>query len=257
MSNLLADKAAVVTGGASGLGRAISTRFAEHGADVVVADIREEPREGGEPTHQRIAKETDVETAYVECDVTDVDALEESVDAAEAFGGIDVMVNNAGIIEVSDFLEVTEAEYDRVLDVNLKGTFFGSQLAGRRMADNGGGSIVNLSSYGGLVGDGDTATYCGSKGGVRLITYSVADALGSEGVRANALHPGVIESAMTDADLGVIGTEIEEAVREEIPSGRIGETGDVADAALYLASDLSAYVNGESLAVDGGLANTN
>jgi len=257
MSQLVENKAAVVTGGASGLGRGIATRFAEHGADVVVADVREEPRDAEQPTHEYIRKETDERAVYVECDVSDREDVERAVDAAERFGGIDTMVNNAGIIEVTDFLEVTEEEYKRVMDVNLKGTLLGSQVAGKRMIDNGGGSIVNLSSYGGFVGDGTTSTYCASKGGVRLLTYSIADALGSQGVRANVLHPGVIESAMTDTDLGVVGTEVQDAVEEEISAGRLGTPGDVADVALYLASDLSGYINGESLAVDGGLVNTN
>lgn len=257
MSQLVADETAVVTGGASGLGRAIATRFAEHGADVVVADVRETPREGGRPTHERIAEETGAEAVHVDCDVTDPADVERAVEAADRFGGVDAMVNNAGVIEVTDFLEVTEEEYERVLDVNLKGTFFGCQVAGRRMVEGDGGSIVNLSSYGGLVGDGATATYCASKGAVRLLTYSVAHALGPEGVRANALHPGVVETAMTDDDLGVIGTEVEAAALGDIPAGRIGEPGDVADVAVYLASDMADYVNGESIAIDGGLANTN
>jgi NAD(P)-dependent dehydrogenase (short-subunit alcohol dehydrogenase family) len=255
-SVMLTGDAAVVTGAASGNGRAIARRFAEAGADVVVADVIEEPREGGRPTADLISAETDRSATFVECDVADRDDLATAVDAAEAFGGVDVMVNNAGVFGPEAFLETTEDEYDQLMDINAKGVFFGSQLAARRMAENDGGSIINLSSQAGLEGAGAHVTYSASKGAVRLMTYAMADALGDEGIRVNAIHPGAIETKMLTEDVPVVGTEEAEMVKAAIPSGRFGTPEDVADAALYLASDLSEYVNGTSLTVDGGQTNT-
>ncbi|WP_313691089.1 SDR family oxidoreductase [Halorarum halobium] len=256
MSELLLDDTAVVTGAASGNGREIAVRFAEEGADVVVADVREEPREGGVPTHERIAGETDREATFVDCDVSDPEALERAVAAAESFGGVDVMVNNAGILQPDSFLEVTEEEYDRLMDVNAKGVYFGAQAAAKRMVEADGGVIINMSSAAGIRGSGRLVTYSHSKGAVRLLTYSLADALGPDGVRVNAIHPGFVETAMTTDDVHVVGTEQGERMKRGIPSRRFGTPGDVADAAVYLASDMSSYVNGESLVVDGGMSST-
>jgi Dehydrogenases with different specificities (related to short-chain alcohol dehydrogenases) len=253
---MLTNDTAVITGAASGNGRAIAQRFAEEGADVVVADIREEPRMGGQPTHELIPEEHNTEAMFVETDVTDVDDLEAAVEAAEQFGGIDHMVNNAGVFQPEDFLETTEEEFEFIMDVNVRGVYFGAQAAARRLIDNGGGTITNLSSVAGYEGSSDYVTYSASKGAVRLLTYSLASKLGPDGVRVNAIHPGVIETAMTVEDSPMFGTEAEEQILEMIPSRRGGEPGDVADAALFLASDLSDYVNGESLVVDGGILNT-
>ena len=253
---MLTNDTAVITGAASGNGRAIAQRFAEEGADVVVTDIREEPRMGGQPTHELIAEEHDVEAVFVETDVTDVDDLEAAVEAAEQFGGIDHMINNAGVFRSEEFLEVTEEEYEFLMDINVRGVFFGAQAAARRLVDNGGGTIINLSSVAGLEGSAEHVTYTASKGAVRLLTYSLAAKLGPEGVRVNAIHPGLIETAMTTDDVPIFGTEAEDQFLQTVPSGRGGTPGDVADAALYLASDLSDYVNGESLVVDGGMSSS-
>jgi len=262
MSELLAGKTGVVTGGASGNGRQVALAFARHGADVVVADVQEEPREGGAPTHEAIEDETDTHAAYVECDVTDRDALDAAIEAAEEFGGVDVMVNNAGVFRGEDFLDVTEDEFDWLMDINVKGVFFGAQAAARRMVergeggDNGGGSIINMSSVAGLLGSGEYVTYCTSKGAVRLLTYSLAGTLGPHGIRVNAIHPGIIETAMTTEDVPIVGTETGEAFLETVPLGRNGQPEDVADAAVLLASDLASYITGESLVVDGGMSMT-
>jgi len=256
MSKLLADRVAVVTGGASGNGRAIARTFAADGADVVIADRRRNPRGGGTPTDERIEAETENRSTFVECDVTDVGDLADAVEAADAYGGIDIMVNNAGVITDTPFFEITEAEFRRIADVNFKGVFFGSQVAAERMKRGDGGSIVNVSSTLGMVGSGSLGLYSATKGAVTLLTYSLADELGSRGIRVNAVHPGTIDTQMNEQDLELFGSESEAELLHDIPLGRFGRPEEVADAVAYLASDRASYVNAASLLVDGGEVNS-
>lgn len=257
MPALLGGKTAVVTGAASGIGRAIARRFAAEGADVVVADVREAPREEGDPTHEAIESGTDASAAFVSCDVTDVGDVDAAVDAADEFGGVDVMVNNAGIVGPQGPITDVEPEaYRRLLRVNLDGVFFGSRAAAARMAESDGGSIVNVSSIAGIRGYENLTPYCASKGGVRSLTYALAEELGPDGIRVNVIHPGVIETAMTAEDVPIVGTETGEAMRRSIPLRTFGTPDDVANAALFLASELSEFVTAESLVVDGGVTNT-
>jgi len=260
MSQLLDGQTAVVTGAASGLGREISLTFAEHGADVVVADISEEPREGGEPTHERITAETDQQATYVDCDVTDRADLEAAADAATEFGGLDIWVNNAGIHNVIDFMDVTEEDYDRLMDINLKGTFFGAQVAGERLVAAGeGGTIINMASAAAVRTGADMPRYGPSKAGVQQLTYSLADRFGDDGVRVNCINPTWIETEMVaDSPLGEgpQADELRAMLVEAIPAGRFGQPEEVANVALFLASDLASYVNGERILVDGGFTHT-
>ncbi len=257
MAGLLEGKAAVVTGGTSGIGRAVCRTFADHGADVVVADVREEPREGGGPTRELIEEETDAHATFVECDVTDLDDLEAAVSAADEFGGIDVMVNNAGIVGPQATIgEIDYDDYRSLMRVNVDGVFLGSKVAAARMVDENGGSIVNTSSVAGIVGAANLTPYCTAKGGVRLLTYSLAAELGPEGIRVNTIHPGVIETAMTVEDSPMVGTEEGEAMKATIPLGRFGQPEDVAGVVTFLASDLASYVTAESIVVDGGMVGT-
>jgi len=249
----LEDRTAVVTGAASGNGRAIAHTVAEAGASVVVADLREEPRKGGTPTHESIA-ESGGEATFVECDVSERADLVAAVDAAGEYGGVDVMVNNAGIFRRQEFFDVGEADLQRFFDVNVKGVFFGAQVAAERMDE---GSIVNMSSVGAVRAMGDYAVYDLTKGAVTSLTYALADRLGGEGIRVNAVMPGVVDTAMTTEDAPIVGTEAGEAyARRSVPMGRFGAPEEVADAVLFLASDRASYVNGEALVVDGGAAST-
>ncbi|MFP8890729.1 SDR family oxidoreductase [Natrialbaceae archaeon A-CW2] len=252
MSDLLADKTAVVTGGASGNGREIAVTFAEHGADVIVADLQDEPREGGIPTHEKINETTGRQARFVKCDVTSLSDARSTIDAAEEFGGIDIMVNNAGILKMGSITELTEAEYDALMDVNSKGVFFGCKAAAERMLEGDGGNIINISSTAGMVGIPENSIYCASKGAVRLFTYALAAELGPD-IRVNAIHPGTTETEMVTKDVEIIGTERGAQQEEAIPLKRFGKPKDIGNAAVYLASDLADYVTGESLVVDGGI----
>ena len=190
---------------------------------------------------------------FVDCDVTDRADLESVVEATDEFGGVDVMVNNAGIWHAEEFFDVTEDEFQQMMDINLKGAYFGSQIAGKRMAANGAGSIINISSIAGLFGNGNWPTYSASKGGLTMLTYSLAHKLGEHGIRVNAIYPGGIETMIggeaTDPEAAAAQAE---QFTQMVPLGRYGQPEDIAGAATFLASDLAGYVTGESLVVDGG-----
>lgn len=250
MADRLSGESALVTGASSGNGREIALLFAEEGASVTVADIREEPREGGSPTHELI-EEQGGEAQFVETDVSEIGALQEAIDrTVEEFGSLDVMVNNAGVYPgLQPVTDVDEEDYDWLMDINLKGVVFGSKLAADVMSDQeDGGSIINLSSIAGLNGFDQSSLYCASKGGVANVTRELAMELGPDGIRVNAINPGIIETAMTTEDEEVAGS-----MTETIPLRRDGKPEDVADAALFLASDEASYVSGHNLVVDGGL----
>ncbi len=249
---LLKGKTAVITGASSGNGRAIALAFALEGAKIIIADIRESPREGGLSTKDLIEQQSTQQAVFVHCDVGKVNDLEAAMNAAEELGGVDIMVNNAGILKKQSVLDATEADFDLMSNVNIKSVYFGTQVAAKRMLKKGSGNIINLSSIAGMRGTGGYALYCASKGAVRLMTHALADELGPKGIRVNALHPGIINTQMNIADDPVIGTEMGETYLDMIPLRRWGEPEEVAKAALYLASDLSSYVTGSSLVIDGG-----
>jgi NAD(P)-dependent dehydrogenase (short-subunit alcohol dehydrogenase family) len=259
MSNLLENQTAVITGAASGNGRGISMRVAEEGADVVVADIQEEPRLAGRPTHEKVRNETDRDAKFVECDVTDPEMIADAVDTADEFGGIDIMVNNAGIVlDPANIVDTDMEDYHRLIEINLDGVYAGTKLAAQRMIEQGeGGSIVNLSSTGGINGQEQSTPYSAAKGGVRVFTFAAAADLGEHGIRVNAIVPGVIETAMTKEDWQYIGSEMgEKRKQEEIPLQKFGTPEDIGDTVVYLSSDLAGHVTAESLLVDGGITNT-
>ena len=251
MAGLLEGKTAVITGAASGNGRAIALAFAREGAAVVVADIRQDPREGGVPTHQ-LLQEQGSRSVFVPCDVTHLDQLEMAMQSALPLGGLDILVNNAGILTKQSVLEATEADFERMMNINVKSIYFATQAAARLMVPRGAGSIINLSSIAGMRGTGGYALYCTSKGAIRHMTYALADELGPHGIRVNALHPGIIETQMNLTDDPLIGTQEGDHYLGLIPLRRWGQPLEVADTAVFLASDLARYVTGASLVVDGG-----
>jgi NAD(P)-dependent dehydrogenase (short-subunit alcohol dehydrogenase family) len=189
------------------------------------------------------------------CDVSKPADLVAAVAAADEFGGIDIMVNNAGIVIPGDFLEVTEEAYDRQLDTNAKGAFFGTQAAAKKMiAKGGGGAIVNLSSILGLAGSAGVAAYSSSKGAIKLMTYSAAQALAPHGIRVNAIHPGVILTELVTGDFGLPAEAAAQVF--PIPMGRAATPDEIGDAIVLLCSNHARYMTASSMLVDGGLTNT-
>jgi NAD(P)-dependent dehydrogenase (short-subunit alcohol dehydrogenase family) len=170
--------------------------------------------------------------------------------AVELGGGLDVMVNNAGIIGPADFLEATEPEFDALIAVNVKGVYFGCQAAAKAMMPARRGSIVNISSIGGIRGSSRFVAYSASKGAVRLMTYGLGQLLGPHGLRVNAVHPGVIDTQMNRVDTGSVTAD--GGLASSVPLNRPGVPNEIGSAVVFLASDLASYVNGTSLVVDGG-----
>ncbi|MGO3146758.1 MAG: SDR family NAD(P)-dependent oxidoreductase [Leucobacter sp.] len=250
--DLLVGQVALVTGASSGIGRAVALRLADAGVSgVVVADVSETPREGGQDT-TTLLRERGVAAEFVRCDVRKEEDLQQAVDACDMLGGITIVVPAAGIAKMEDVLTVPEADFDRMMDINVKGVFLTIQVAARSMVNAGReGSVVTLSSVGGVLGSASMPTYNISKGAVRMMTYSLAASLGPKGIRVNAVHPGIIETSMTMRD-----TPLTDEGASGLPLRRLGQPDDVADAIVFLASPLSSYVTGTSLFVDGGSHST-
>jgi 3-oxoacyl-[acyl-carrier protein] reductase len=242
--SLLSGQTAVVTGGAQGLGLAIAERFVAEGARVVLGDLN---LEATQAAAERLGGD---DTAIaVRCDVTsgaDVDALVAA--ATERFGRFDIMVNNAGITRDATLRKMTEDQFDQVIAVHLKGTWNGLRAAAAVMRENKRGAIVNMSSISGKVGMVGQTNYSAAKAGIVGMTKAASKELAHLGVRVNAIQPGLIRSAMTEA----MPQRIWDSKVAEVPMGRAGEPEEVAKVALFLASDLSSYMTGTVLEVTGG-----
>lgn len=259
MTDELAGKVAIVTGGASGIGRGIVERFAAEGASVVIADVQTELGEA-------LAAELNsagLTTRFHFVDVGDQAQVADLVaSAVTTFGGLDVMVNNAGISSPlkKGLLEEDLEEFDRVMRVNVLGVMAGTRDAARQMAEHGGGAIINLSSIGGIQAGGGVMTYRASKAAVMHFSKSAAIELAHYGVRVNCIAPGniptpILKSAAGDEDrerLQRFEARIRQQMRDDRPLKREGTVSDVAEAALYFAADRSRYVTGTVLPVDGG-----
>ena len=237
----------VVTGAASprGLGKAAAVLFAEHGATVAILDLDAE-------TAKAAAADLGPDHAGLACDVTDKAACEAAVsDLLARWGRIDILVNNAGITQPLKFMEIEPANYDAVLDVNLRGTLYMSQAVGPHMRERKSGSVINLSSVSAQRGGGifGGPHYSAAKAGILGLTKAMAREFAPDNVRVNAICPGFIA---TDITAGKLTPEMKEGVLAGIPMGRAGEAKDVAGCALFLASDLSAYCTGTEVDVNGG-----
>lgn len=244
----LENKTAVVTGAGSGMGRAIAIAFAKEGAKVIVGELVEET---GKETEQMI-KEAGGQAIFIKTDVSkaaDIDKLVST--AVQEFGKLDIMVNNAGIFDGStSCLDASEELYDRVMNVNLKGVFLGCKRALQEMTKQRSGKIINIASIAGLNGMAGGTVYTASKHGVVGLTRQVACEVASLGINVNAICPGAIITGMTSDLLG--NPEQQETLLAPIPMKRIGQPEDIANAAVFLASDESSYVTGSMLVVDGG-----
>ena len=242
--SLLADQTAVVTGGAQGLGLAIAKRFVAEGAKVVLADINLEATEAA----ARELGGSDVATA-VRCDVTSSEEVDALIAAAVQWGGgLDVMINNAGITRDATMRKMTEEHFDQVIAVHVKGTWNGLRAAAAVMRENKRGAIVNMSSISGKVGMVGQTNYSAAKAGIVGMTKAASKELAYLGVRVNAIQPGLIRSAMTEA----MPQRIWDSKVAEVPLGRAGEPDEIANVALFLASDMSSYMTGTVLEVTGG-----
>ena len=245
----LENKIAIVTGGARGIGLAVARRFVAEGARVIIADV---DGAAGAAAAQPLGDNA----RFVATDVGDARAAEHVVaETCRAFGDLDILVNNAGIIHAADFLELAEADFDRVLRVNLKGAFLVGQAAARRMvaqvkAGKPPGSIINMSSINAVVAIANHTPYCVSKGGIDQLTKVMALSLAPHGIRVNAIGPG---SIMTDI-LKVVATdkEAKRRILARTPLGRVGEADEIAAIAVFLASADASYVTGETVYADGG-----
>jgi 3-oxoacyl-[acyl-carrier protein] reductase len=241
---LLAGRIAVITGGAQGLGFAIAEQFIAEGARVLLGDLDIDDTRaaaqalGGSEVARAVA-----------CDVTSASEVDHLIAAAvEEFGSVDVMVNNAGITRDATLRKMTEQQFDDVISVHLQGTWNGTRSAAAIMREQGSGAIINMSSISGKVGLVGQTNYSAAKAGIIGLTKAAAKELAHLGVRVNAIAPGLIRSAMTEA----MPQRIWDAKLAEVPMGRAGEPSEVAAVALFLASDLSSYMTGTVLEVTGG-----
>lgn len=249
----LKDKVALITGAASGIGKSTSVLFGQEGAKVMCVDVN---GDGADQVAHQIA-DSGGEAASLTVDVAREEDVQRMVrETVERWGRLDVLYNNAGIGFGGPVTQVAEEEWDRLIDINLKGVFLGCKHAIPEMAKQGGGAIVNTASDAGLRGVSFLSTYCASKGGVVLLTKSLAVEWARQGIRVNCVCPGVIQTPILEPFLSQAGTG-REAVLERMaqmhPLGRVGQPEEVARAVLFLASDEASFITGVALPVDGGL----
>jgi NAD(P)-dependent dehydrogenase (short-subunit alcohol dehydrogenase family) len=248
----LDEKRAIVTGAASGIGRSIALSYAREGAKVVVSDINVG---GGEETVAQI-EELGGSAIFVEADVAESEQVIRLVEkTVESFGKLNIMVNNAGIEVFQRLVDTDEQMWDHRIAVNLRGVFLGTKYAVPKMLQNGGGVIINMASVAGIMGIGGLAAYNASKGGVVLLTKNTAMDYGSMNIRANCICPGFIATPMVEAVMSLPGAgETKEKIIGLCPAGRLGNPEEVANCAVFLASDDASYINGHALVVDGGMS---
>lgn len=244
---MLKGKTAIVTGSGRGIGRAIAMKLASFGANVVINDIPQS--EDAEKTCEGI-KTLGVGSICIKGDVRKIDDVKALVDGTvKEFGKIDIFVNNAGITRDGLMLRMSEEDWDTVIDINLKGAFNCIKTVARPMMKNRGGSIINIASIVGVMGNPGQANYVASKAGLIGLTKTTAKEFASRGIRCNAVAPGFIQSAMTD----VLADDVRKKYYDAIPLGKFGTTENIADTVAFLASDMSSYITGQCINIDGGL----
>ena len=245
--NLLKDKVAIITGASRGIGKAIALKFAENGADIAFTDIRRD--ENMEATEKELLA-LGVKAKGYASDASSFESSAQTVsEIYKEFGKVDILVNNAGITRDNLLMRMSEQDWDLVMQVNLKSVFNLTKQVLRPMMKQRSGSIINISSVVGVFGNAGQANYSASKAGIIGFTKSVAKELGSRNIRSNAIAPGFIETEMTKK----LPEEVRKGFLDAIPLKRMGTGEDVANAALYLASDLSTYISGQVLSVCGAL----
>ena len=244
---MLKGKIAVITGGSRGIGRAIALKMAESGASVAV--IYAGRQEAAEDVC-RTARELGVRAECYQCDVSDFEKSKETVkQIIDTFGGIDILVNNAGITIDKLILQMTEKDFEKVIDINLKGAFLMIKHVYSHFIKKRAGRIVNIASVSGIMGNAGQANYSSAKAGMIGLTKTVAKELAGRNVTCNAIAPGFIETDMTDG----LSPLMKEQAINTIPLKRMGKPSDVANLAVFLASDLAGYITGEVIKIDGGL----
>ncbi|MBM3956915.1 MAG: 3-oxoacyl-[acyl-carrier-protein] reductase [Gemmatimonadetes bacterium] len=243
----LSGRTALVTGGAQGIGRAIALRMAEQGADVVVADVNDEAAE-------RVAREVEARgrrSLAVHMDVSSKESVEAGVARAiEGFGRIDILVNNAGIISDALLMRMKDEDFDRVVNTNLRGTYYCTKAVVPGMLRARWGRIISVSSVVGLRGNAGQANYAASKAGINAFTWSLAKELATRNITVNAIAPGYVATATTE----VLSDRVKEMVRRVIPMQRFGTPEEIAGIVVFLASEEAAYITGDVVRVDGGMA---
>ena len=242
----LENQIAVVTGAGRGIGRAIALKFADQGADIAAVDLKTDFVQETVEEVRKLGRKAWAVAANVS-EAASVEAAVEQI--LKEAGHVDILVNNAGITKDGLVMRMSEADWDAVLDINLKGTFLFTKAFSRAFVKQRSGRIVNIASVIGLIGNAGQCNYAASKAGVIGFTKSVARELASRGVTANAIAPGFIETKMTEA----LGPEARAALLKQIPLASLGQPGDVAEAALFFASPAARYITGQVLAVDGGM----
>ncbi|HEQ99284.1 MAG TPA: 3-oxoacyl-[acyl-carrier-protein] reductase [candidate division Zixibacteria bacterium] len=242
---MLKDKVAVITGSGRGIGLDIAEKFIKNGAKIVLTDISRELLDDAET---KLASQGEVKS--ITCNVTDSQQVNDLIqNTLEHFGSVDVLVNNAGVTKDTLLLRMKEEDWDFVLNVNLKGAFLVTQAAAKAMIKQKSGRIINISSVVGLMGNVGQSNYSSSKAGILGLTKSSAKELAGRGITVNAIAPGYIETEMTAA----LPEKAIQAFMDQIPLKRGGKPEDVANAALFLASDLASYITGQVIQVDGGM----
>lgn len=246
--DMLSGKVALVTGASRGIGREIALTLAEYGASVIV-NYNGSKEKAEEVVNEIVQKGGTAES--VQCSVADEAACKEMIDSMLAkFGHIDILVNNAGITKDNLLMKISEEDFDAVIDTNLKGTFHTIKCMYRAFLKQKGGRIINLSSVSGVLGNAGQANYAASKAGVIGLTKSVARELASRNVTVNAVAPGFIDTDMTQA----MSESAKEATINQIPLKRVGQPKEIAETVAFLASDKAAYITGQVISVDGGMA---